>query len=199
MARALPGGLMALLVWLFPLAALASEEPEVGPIEATHGAGAPVIPPTVWGILVFIAVLAILWWKAFPPIVEALEKRARLIQESLDAARRAKAEAETLMAKHEESLEKARIEARAIIEEGKSDAQKVRDHIVETARKDAEDLAARVLREIELAKQHAVDELHRQAARLAIDIASKVIHKSLKLEDHKALIEESLGKYREVQ
>ena len=201
MARALLAGLTALLVSLFPLLVLAGEEPEVGPIEAPHGAGAagPVIPPTVWGILVFVAVLAILWRKAFPPIVEALEKRAKLIRESLEAARRAKAEAEALMAKHEESLEKARQEARAIIEEGKADAQRVRDRIVEGARKETEELTARAKRDIDLAKQHAVDELHRQAVRLAVDIASKVIHRSLRPEDHQELIRESLDEYREVE
>jgi F-type H+-transporting ATPase subunit b len=103
------------------------------------------------------------------------------------------------MARHQESLEKARVEARAIIEEGKTAAVKVRDGIIESARKDAEAMASRALREIDLAKQAAVDELHRQAARLSIEIASKVIRKSLREEDHQELIRESIRRYQEAR
>jgi len=165
---------------------------------ASEGASGerPVIPQTVWGILVFLAVLAILWWKAFPTIRAELEKRERLIRESLEAAERARKEAEVTAARNEEILEKARVEARAIIEEGKTDAQKVRDHIVEGARKETEDLAARARREIDLAKQAAIDDLHRQAAQLSLDIAAKVVRRALRPEDHQDLIAESIREYR---
>ncbi|MBI4585685.1 MAG: F0F1 ATP synthase subunit B [Planctomycetes bacterium] len=149
-----------------------------------------------WAVLSFAAVLFILWKKAFPPIVEALDKRARLIQESLDAARRAKEEAEAMMARHEESLEKARGEARAIIEEGKADALRVKGNIIESARKEAGDIAARAKRDIVLAKQAAVDELYRQAARLSFELAEKVIQKSLRPEDHQGLISDCIQKYK---
>jgi F-type H+-transporting ATPase subunit b len=185
--RALLGALAAAAV---PAALLASE----------GAAGEkPVLPPTVWGILVFISVLAILWWKAFPPISAALEKRERLIRESLEVAERARKETQALMASHEESLEKARAEARAIIEEGKADALKVKDKIVEGARKEADELAERALREIDLAKDRAVDDLHRQAVELSMDIAEKVIRKTLRPEDHRELIAESIRRFQEMK
>lgn len=182
---------MALLLVLAPFLSVA--------LGAGHGEDVkPVVPPTVWGILIFIAVLVILWWKAFPPITQALDKRARSIQESLEAADRAKKESEALLAKHEESMEKARAEARAIIEEGKSEAQRVKDRIVESARKETESLSERARREIELAKKSAIEGLHRQAVDLSLEIAAKLIHKNLKAEDHKKLIQESIKKYKKV-
>ncbi len=150
-----------------------------------------------WAVLSFAVVLFILWKKAFPPIVEALDRRARMIQESLEAARRAKEEAEAMMARHEESLEKARTEARAIIEEGKADALRVKESIMESARREAEDIAARAKRDIGLAKQAAVNELYRQAARLSFELAEKVIQKSLRPEDHQSLIADCIQKYKE--
>jgi F-type H+-transporting ATPase subunit b len=169
--------------------------------EAGHGHGGEqgVIPPTVWGVLIFVTVLLILWKKAFPPITKALEERARLIRESLEAAVRAKAEAEALIQKHEASLEKARAEARAIIEEGKADAERVKDGIVQSAKRESEELTARARREIELAKQSAVDELDRRAVQLSVEIAAKLIKKTLKPEDHQELIRESIRKYQEVK
>jgi len=159
----------------------------------------PVVPPTIWGILIFLTVLLILWRKAFPPITAALEKRAQLIRESLEAAERAKAEAEALIQKHEASLEKARAEARAIIEEGKADALRVKDGIIESAKRESEEIAARARREIELAKRAAVDDLHHQAMQISLDIAAKLIKKNLRPEDHQELIRESIHRYQEVQ
>jgi F-type H+-transporting ATPase subunit b len=159
----------------------------------------PVIPSTVWGILVFVTVLAILWKKAFPPITEALDKRARLIRESLEAAERAKKEAEALIAKHEESLEKGRAEARAIIEEGKADALEVKERIVGDAKKESQELVARARREIELAKQEAIEGLHQRAVDLSLDLASRILQKNLKAEDHRELIQTALRKFQEVR
>ncbi len=192
MSRRGKGVLTALLLQGVPSALLAAEAEGL-----LQEPDSPLIPSTVWGILVFATVLVILWKKAYPPITEALEKRSRLILESLEAAERAKKEAEALMARHEESLEKARAEARAIIEEGKADAQKVKDRIVESARQESEELTARARREIELAKNSAVDELHRRAIQLSLEIASKVIRKTLRPEDHQELIQESIRKYQE--
>lgn len=193
MARRIPIALGAAALWSLPAALLSAEA------EAAGEAAKPVIPPTVWGILIFITVLLILWRKAYPPITGALERRAKLIQESLEAAERAKAESEALLRQHEESLEKARAEARAIIEEGKSEALKVKEGIIEGARKESEEIAARALRDIELAKTNAVDELHRRAVDLSIEIASKVIRKSLRAEDHGDLIRESIRKFQEAK
>ena len=53
-----------------------------------HGAKAsdPVIPQTVWAILSFLVVLFILWKKAIPPILGAMDSRAEKIREALAAA-----------------------------------------------------------------------------------------------------------------
>ncbi len=185
-----------LAAWLPALLLGAEAEAEAG---HGHGGEEGVIPPTVWGVLIFVTVLLILWKKAFPPITAALEERARLIRESLAAAERAKAEAEALMQKHEASLEKARAEARAIIEEGKADAERVKEGIVQSAKRESEELTARARREIELAKDSAVDELDRRAVQLSVEIAAKLIKKTLKPEDHQELIRESIRKYQEVK
>jgi F0F1-type ATP synthase membrane subunit b/b' len=100
------------------------------------------------------------------------------------------------MAEHEESLEKARVEARAIIEEGKADAQRVKDGIISSARKEAEELAARARRDIDLAKKAAIDGLYRQASRLSFEIAEKVIRKALRPEDHQSIVDDCIQNYQ---
>ena len=152
---------------------------------------------TGWALLTFVIVLTILWKKLFPPIVEALDKRAATIRESLEAAQKAKEEAEAMIAEHESNLEKARAEGRAIVEEAKADANKVKDGIVKDARKEAGEIGERGKRELELAKQSAVDDLYAQASNLSFELAEKVIEKSLQPADHQTLIDSCIKQYKE--
>ena len=153
------------------------------------------ISTTVWAIISFLVVLFILSKKLFPPIMAAMDKRAQDIRDSLDAAERAKAEAEEMMKRHQDDMAKAREEASGIIEEGRADALRLKDSIVASARKDSEELAARARRDIEQTKHNAVDELQQLAARLSVDIAGELIRKNLTVEDQQKLIEERIKQF----
>ena len=147
--------------------------------------------------LIFLVVLTILWKKLFPPIVEALDKRAATIRDSLEAAEKARSEAQNMIAEHEANLDKARAEGRAIVEEAKADAKKVKDGIVKDAQRAADEIVARGKRELELAKQSAVDDLYSSASRLSFDLAEKVIQKSLSANEHQGLIDSCIQQYKE--
>ena len=150
-----------------------------------------------WALLVFVVVLTILWKYLFPPIIQALDKRAKTIEDSLLAAQKTKEEAEKMIAQHEASLETARSEGRAIIEEAKEDAIKVKNGIVADARRESGEIVERGRRELELAKKAAVDDLYRQSTALSFELAEKVIQKTLKPKDHEKLIDSCIKSYRE--
>ena len=150
------------------------------------------VPPTVWAVISFAVVLFILWKKLIPVITGAMDDRAEKIRDALEAADQAKADAEAAMATHQGNLETARQESRAIIEEGKRDAEKVKAQIVEDANKEAVEISQRVSREIELAKEAALDDLHQRSVALSIDLASKLIDKNLEAEDNQKLIDETV-------
>ncbi len=164
-----------------------------------HGAKAsdPVIPQTVWAILSFLVVLFILWKKAIPPILGAMDSRAEKIREALAAADQAKADAEAAMAAHQDNLETARQESRAIIEEGKRDAEKVKAQIIEDANQEAGEISQRVTREIELAKESALDDLHKRSVALSIDLAGKLIQKNLSAKENQKLIDKTVKDFSE--
>ena len=164
-----------------------------------HGAKAsdPVIPQTVWAILSFLVVLFILWKKAIPPILGAMDSRAEKIREALAAADQAKAAAEAAMAAHQGNLETARQESRSIIEEGKRDAEKVKAQIIEDANQEAGEISQRVTREIPLAKEAALDDLHKRSVALSIDLAGKLIQKNLSAKENQKLIDKTVKDFSE--
>ena len=168
-----------------------------GQVGAADGGDLPpyLISTTVWAIISFVVVLLILTKKLFPPILAAMDKRAQEIRDSLEAAERAKAEAEDMMKRHQDDLAKAREEAAGIIEEGRADAVRLKDSIVAGARKEAEELTARARRDIEQTKHNAIDELQQLSAKLSVDIANELIRKNLTVEDQQKLIEERIKQF----
>jgi F-type H+-transporting ATPase subunit b len=70
----------------------------------------------VWTLLLFVLSMAILAKWVFPRITEALDRRQRAIEDSIEAAERVRHEADELLAEYRERLTEARRQAEDIIE-----------------------------------------------------------------------------------
>src|SRR3954451_14801257 len=103
----LAGAVAALL--LAPASALA----------AKSGGGNFLVTPSVglmiWTLIAFGLTLLILRKLAFPRIQEALDKRQKAIDESIDAAERTRQEADELLAEYRERLKEAREQSEDIV------------------------------------------------------------------------------------
>lgn len=150
----------------------------------------------LWSIAIFAGLFLVLYKAAWPQILNALQTRERFIQESIDSARREREEADKLLARYREQIDHARVEATAIVEEGRRDAEAVRRRGQDEARKEADEMLARARREIELAAQHAMKALYDQTADLVVQVSSRVIAKSLGEEDHRRLVNEAIERIR---
>jgi len=153
----------------------------------------------LWTIITFICLLLILWKAAWKPIVEALDARAEKVRGDIDNADRARLDAEKLLAEHKVLMNNAKDEASRYIAQGKEDAEKIRNEILDKANSDARDLADRVKKEIDLAKDKALAEIKNEVVVLSTEIASKIINKNLNADDQVSLVEETLNKIETVQ
>ena len=75
----------------------------------------PSIGLMVWTLFLFGVSLFILWKVAFPRIAEALDRRQKAIEESIDTAERTRSEADELLAEYRERLTAARQQADEIV------------------------------------------------------------------------------------
>lgn len=153
----------------------------------------------LWTIITFTVLVLILWKAAWKPIVEALDARAEKVRSDIENADRSRQEAEKLLAQHRELMNNAKTEAANIIADGRAEAEKMKNDIVNKATTEAKDLSDRARKEIDLAKDKALAEIKAEIVVLSTDIAAKIINKNLKAEDQKALVEETLNKVRTVQ
>ncbi len=145
-----------------------------------------------WEVVSFAILLFILAKYAFPPILRTLEERERKIRDSLDQAERHRAEAERRLKDYEGKLNAAAREAEAILDQAKGRAQRALEENEQRLLADAERIKADATREIEHERRKAIQEIRAQTADLAIQVAEKVVGRSLTDADHRRFAEEAL-------
>jgi F-type H+-transporting ATPase subunit b len=150
----------------------------------------------IYTFVVFLLLLAILSKFAWPPIIKALEERERHIANHIAAAEAKHEDAKRLFAEHEAKLAAAAGEVRALLEEARRDAEVTKRRIEEDGRKAAAEEVARASREIERAKDVALNELAVTSANLAIELGQTVVREKLATSpEHQArIVREALSK-----
>ena len=144
-------------------------------------------------LVVFLALLAILYKFAWGPILVGLKKREDVIFDARDAAKKALHEAEETRVKLKAEFDAAHERIRAMMDEARRDADALRAEEKERGTKDAAAERERAKREIESAKDQAMQEIQQQAVKLAALISSKSLRRSVTIDDQQRLVAESLA------
>lgn len=165
--------------------------------EEGHGGGAANpfagdVGNALWTMVIFVIVLVVLGKFAWGPILSALQKREDFIRESLENAKRDRDEAQRVLKEYSDKIISARAEATEIVDEGRRDADAVRHKIEEQAKSEAQAMLERAKREIGIARDTAVKEIYTHSAKLAVDMASRIMRKELNSKEHERMISESI-------
>jgi F-type H+-transporting ATPase subunit b len=147
----------------------------------------------IWTLLAFGITLFLLNKLAFPRIAEALDKRRKAIEDSIDHAEQAKREADELLEEYRARLREAREQAEDITVRARKAADSLADEAKAQANQQREELMERTRRDIEAETKRALDEIRKEVADLTVIATEKVTRKSLTPDDHRRLIEEALG------
>ncbi len=150
----------------------------------------------LWTMVIFVLVLIVLGKFAWGPILGALQKREEFIRDSLAQAKKDREDAEARLREYTEQLQSANAKASAIVDEGRKDAEAVKRKIEEDAKAEAVKLIERAKREIGIASDTAIKQIYDLGAKLATEVASKVIRKEVNAQEHSRLISESLDELR---
>jgi F-type H+-transporting ATPase subunit b len=165
-------------------------------IAAEKGGGSFLVQPgiglMVWTLFVFGTSMFILRRAAWPRIAEALDKRQRAIEDSIDLAERTKTEAEQLLEEYRERLKEARVQAEEIVTRARKAAEVHERESTEQARAKREELMAQARRDIETETRRAIQEIRREVADLTVMATEKVTRKTLSSDDQERLVKEAL-------
>jgi F-type H+-transporting ATPase subunit b len=144
-------------------------------------------------IAVFLGLLVVLRATAWKPIMAGLKGREDAIRNSIEGAKRAKADAERTTKELEAKMAEVQRQASLQMTQAKNDAVKIAASIRASAEAESAALKDRTLREIDAAKQQALGEINTHAAMLGTAVASKILKRQVTVDDQQRLVEESLA------
>jgi F-type H+-transporting ATPase subunit b len=148
----------------------------------------PELGTIIWTLVTFAILLVLLRKFAWGPLLALLDEREKTVKDSLEAAERARAEADETLRRNQEILAGARRETQALLEQGRRESETLRAEILAQARQEALDLVEQGKRPIQFEQKQAFDSLRRQVADLAIGAAERLIHSELDDAKHRELV-----------
>lgn len=168
--------------------------------DALHGnAGEGLLKPeewrkslSLWTLVVFGLLTAILWKFAWGPIRDALDQREASVAANIAAAKEQNEKAASLLADHETRLAGAADEVRKIIDDARREADVQKQGILAEAQAAAESEKNRAVMEIEAAKNGALQELAEKSVDTAVGLAGRIVQRQLSADDHSSLIADAL-------
>ena len=148
----------------------------------------------IWVWVTFLLFMVILTKVAWKPILAALDQREKTLRQSLENATRLREELAQLGQQRQTVLAEADHKAREILGAAHQAAGELADTIENKARGEARALVENARREIADATQQAQATLRRESAELAIAAASKLLQENLDTVKNRALTEQLIRK-----
>ena len=141
-------------------------------------------------IIVFLILVWFTMKFIWPPIMKAMDDRAKRIAEGLDAADRARKELADANTRADDEVRKARAEAAVIIDRANQQAGQIVDKARTDAVVEASRQKAQAQADIDNMAHRARAELRGQVASLAVAGAEKILGREVNAETHKALLDD---------
>ena len=167
------------------------------PVTAAESGGNFLVQPGVgvmiWTLIAFGLTLLILRRLAYPRISEALDKRRRAIEESIDHAEQTRVEADKLLQEYRHRLTEAREQADDIIARARKASEAAKAEAAEEGKKRREELVGAARRDIEAETRRSLERIRKEVADLTVLATEKVTRKTLTGDDQRRLVEEALA------
>ncbi len=139
----------------------------------------PGIGLLVWTLIAFLLVFFILKKFAWKIIIQSLNDREKGIADSLETAKKVKAEMALMKSENEALMQQAREERTKMLKEAKDTREKMINDAKEQAKAEAAKVIADAHAAIQTEKMAALTDVKNQIGNMVIEIAEKVIRKQL--------------------
>ena len=143
-------------------------------------------------VIGFVAIVVLLTWLLYKPLLRVLDQRSEKIKESLEASERAREEAAKSQEEMQQQLEESRAEGQQLIAQARDVADRFREEELAKAREEISAQRSRAEADIQRERDAAVEDIRREFAGLAVVAAERVVRRSLDDEGHEELIEQVL-------
>ena len=129
---------------------------------------------------------------AYKPLLAMMIERKERIAKDLEAAEKARVEAEGFKADYAAQIAKARQEAQQIVEKAVQEAENTTREQLVTAREQIEQEKNRARQDIAIERDRAMNSLRNEVVSLSVAMAGKVVAKDMNSETNTKLIEDAI-------
>jgi F-type H+-transporting ATPase subunit b len=125
-------------------------------------------------------------------MLAGLQHREENIRGALAEAAKAREEAQAIRTSLQKQLDEAHDRVRQILDEGRRDAQALRESELAKTKADIQGERDRLHREIEMETDQALQRIWTSTADLATQVSAQALRKQLDVDSHRRLIDEAL-------
>jgi F-type H+-transporting ATPase subunit b len=143
-------------------------------------------------VVIFLTLLFLLAKYVLPPLNAAMTKRQEEIRHTMEAADRARAEAQAVDDERRHALEEARHQAREIVEQANRTAEQLATDAAAKRNADNDQARRAAEHEIELARQRAVEEASERMGDLVVQVVERILRREVDAAAHRDLIDEAV-------
>ncbi|MDF9840098.1 MULTISPECIES: F0F1 ATP synthase subunit B [unclassified Paenibacillus] len=136
----------------------------------------------VFSIVAFVILYILLSKYAFSKLFGIMEKRRELVLQQMDEAAKTREQAVAYVEEQKQALQKAREEAKQIIQQSQATSLNQADKLIDQAKVEAARLKDEAVRDIANEKNKAVEALRSELGSASVRIASKLLEKEVKAE-----------------
>jgi F-type H+-transporting ATPase subunit b len=160
--------------------------------EAAEPEQNPILPASnelIWGTIAFLILLFLMYRTVFPSINKAFQDRRANIEGKLEQAEKERDEAEQLLEQYRRRLRDAEDETQRILDEARSNAERVRRDLLAKAETDAGRELDRARQAIRAERDQAIRQLRKEDGSLSVEMATRVVGDSLDRERQLRLVD----------
>jgi len=161
--------------------------------EAAEWEPSPIFPATnelIWGTIAFLILLVLMYRTVWPSVDKAFKDRRANIEGKLEEAEREREEADQLLEQYRRRLRDAEDETQRILDEARTNADRVRRDLLAKAEADADRELERARQAIRSERDQAISQLRNEVGTLAIELATRVVGDSLDRERQLRLVDQ---------
>jgi len=166
---------------------------------ASEGKGGGFSSEVFWQIVSFVLLIIVLVRFTKKPLAAFLTHRQEEIQNAMAQSAKKKEEAAALLTEWQKKVDSLNQEVKELHQKIRDEGEAERKKIVSRAQEESERIRqqAGVIAEQELVKARAA--LKKEMVDLAVDLAERLLKETMKPQDQERLIQEYIGKVRELR
>jgi F-type H+-transporting ATPase subunit b len=165
----------------------------IAPLAMADGAAGQLVAAKpglwIWTFVIFGLLCVVLWKYGWGSMIAALDRRDQAIRGAVEDAKYERREAERLLTEAKELVAKARREAADAVATAQTEATKEKQKIADSAREEYDRIVARGREQIASETKAALAQVRSTVAELALDVASKLVQRSMDTPTQRELAE----------